>query len=157
MWEHAGVSWSNELVRVAKGCWGPVILATWECSCHTGFSSQQPLWHGLSCRETSSSKALPKALPGWSTSRDLSMWEFKGSTLASLMDTSSSKASSWGWQWHQAGVPAGCLLTPASTLPSLRGQPQRQTVLVLDQQSQSWLPVQPTCDSVKVISCWSLV
>lgn len=56
-------------------------------------------------------KALPKAmaLPGWPISRDLSEWEFKGPTLAILMDPSSSKASSWAWQRHQACVPAGLL------------------------------------------------
>ena len=108
------LTWEETGLREAR-CGGPCDpLRTCCPSCLWALLSHnlQLLAAGLSCRETSSFKALPKAmpLPGWPTSSDLSMWKFKDPTLVIPMDHSSSKASSWGWQRHQACVPAGLLL-----------------------------------------------
>lgn len=71
-----------------KGIWGPS-----KCFCHTACRGQQPLEHGLCCRETSPSEASPP--PAWPTANDPLLWGFQGPTQATLIDHSSSEASPW--------------------------------------------------------------
>lgn len=77
------------------------------------------------------------------------LWEFKGPTLATLMDPSSSKASSWGCR----DIKPVSQLDFSSAHSCFHQALPQGSVLVLDQQPQSWLPVQPTSNSVKVMGC----